>query len=75
MRNFFRMQQAEQCPVCKAPWPGDKFVGERAITTSERYMQGKSRSHNRPRDSGTGSSLQNVDGADDSDDEAEDAVG
>ncbi|KAL1979986.1 hypothetical protein VTN96DRAFT_4832 [Rasamsonia emersonii] len=75
MRNFFRMQQAEQCPVCKAPWPGDKFVGERAITSSERYMQGKRRSHNRLCDSGAGSSSRNVDGADDSEDEVEDAVG
>lgn len=69
------MQQAEQCPVCKAPWPGDKFVGERAITSSERYMQGKRRSHNRLCDSGAGSSSRNVDGADDSEDEVEDAVG
>ncbi|OKL62105.1 hypothetical protein UA08_02146 [Talaromyces atroroseus] len=44
VRNFFRMQQAERCPVCKIEWPGDKFVGERAITTSERYMQGRRRS-------------------------------
>ncbi|KAJ5350581.1 hypothetical protein N7541_008308 [Penicillium brevicompactum] len=36
MRNFFRMQQAEQCPVCKAEWPGDYFVGERALTSSAR---------------------------------------
>jgi len=31
VRNFFRMQKAENCPVCKVPWPGDKYVGERAI--------------------------------------------
>ncbi|KAL3481098.1 Nse1 non-SMC component of SMC5-6 complex-domain-containing protein [Aspergillus californicus] len=31
MRNIFRVQKAEQCPVCRAPWPGDKYVGERAI--------------------------------------------
>ncbi|OJJ50275.1 hypothetical protein ASPZODRAFT_1137948 [Penicilliopsis zonata CBS 506.65] len=46
VRNFFRAQKAEQCPACKAPWPGDKFVGERAITTSEQYQQGKRRSTN-----------------------------
>ncbi|OJJ08909.1 hypothetical protein ASPVEDRAFT_419801 [Aspergillus versicolor CBS 583.65] len=34
MRNFFRVQKAEQCPVCRAPWPGDKFVGERAVVTT-----------------------------------------
>lgn len=36
MRNFFRMQQAEQCPVCKADWPGDHFVGERALSSRSR---------------------------------------
>ncbi|CAG8393255.1 unnamed protein product [Penicillium salamii] len=36
IRNFFRMQQAEQCPVCQAEWPGDHFVGERAINTGSR---------------------------------------
>ncbi|KAJ5961170.1 Zinc finger RING-type [Penicillium vulpinum] len=36
MRNFFRMQQAEKCPVCKKEWPGDNFVGERALTVNSR---------------------------------------
>ncbi|CAG8078087.1 unnamed protein product [Penicillium olsonii] len=36
MQNFFRMQQAEECPVCKAEWPGDHFVGERALGASSR---------------------------------------
>ncbi|EAL86524.1 hypothetical protein KXW98_005744 [Aspergillus fumigatus] len=56
--NFFRMRQAEQCPVCKAPWPGDKFVGERAITNTEASMQGRRRSTNTERESGAGSSTQ-----------------
>ena len=34
MQNFFRMQQATRCPVCKKDWPGDQFVGERAITSA-----------------------------------------
>ncbi|KAE8417941.1 Nse1 non-SMC component of SMC5-6 complex-domain-containing protein [Aspergillus pseudocaelatus] len=69
IRNFFRMQQAEQCPVCQAPWPGDKFVGERAITSAERQMQGSSRSTNTQRQSDVGSSSQipSEDGAADSD--------
>ncbi|GFF57423.1 non-structural maintenance of chromosomes element 1 homolog [Aspergillus udagawae] len=57
-RNFFRMRQAEQCPVCKAPWPGDKFVGERAITTTDTYMQGQRRSTNTWRESGGATSTQ-----------------
>ncbi|KAJ5110624.1 hypothetical protein N7532_001159 [Penicillium argentinense] len=34
VRNFFRAQQAEKCPICKQDWPGDKFVGERAVAAS-----------------------------------------
>lgn len=30
------MQQAEKCPVCKQDWPGDKFVGERAVAATNR---------------------------------------
>ncbi|KAL4891436.1 Nse1 non-SMC component of SMC5-6 complex-domain-containing protein [Aspergillus ambiguus] len=60
VRNFFRMQQAERCPVCKAAWPGDRFVGERAITTSEKYQQGKRRSTNTQRVSTAGPSSQLV---------------
>jgi len=30
------MQQTEKCPVCKQDWPGDKFVGERAIAAVNR---------------------------------------
>lgn len=36
IRNFFRMQQAEKCPVCKEDWPGDQFVGERAVLAANR---------------------------------------
>ncbi|KAL2842048.1 Nse1 non-SMC component of SMC5-6 complex-domain-containing protein [Aspergillus pseudoustus] len=35
MRNFFRVQKAEQCPICRAPWPGDKYVGERAVGSGQ----------------------------------------
>ncbi|OJJ35988.1 hypothetical protein ASPWEDRAFT_172770 [Aspergillus wentii DTO 134E9] len=58
LRNFFRVQQAEKCPVCKADWPGNKFVGERAITSTERHMQNKRRSMNTQRRSDVGSSTQ-----------------
>ena len=69
MRNFFRMQQAEQCPVCQAPWPGDKFVGERAITSTERHVQARRQVTNTQRQSDVGSSTQipSEDGAADSD--------
>ncbi|KAI1940622.1 hypothetical protein LOZ66_002218 [Ophidiomyces ophidiicola] len=30
-RNFFRLQRAEVCPLCKTKWTGDHFVGERAL--------------------------------------------
>ncbi|KAL4972230.1 Nse1 non-SMC component of SMC5-6 complex-domain-containing protein [Aspergillus desertorum] len=57
MRNFFRVQKAEQCPVCRAPWPGDKYVGERAISS------GRSRSN--VRHSGVGPSAQLTQATDD----------
>lgn len=52
------MQQAEQCPVCNAPWPDDKFVGEKAITTTNQYLQGKRRSTNTQQQNGVGPSTQ-----------------
>ncbi|KAL5356178.1 Nse1 non-SMC component of SMC5-6 complex-domain-containing protein [Aspergillus floccosus] len=60
IRNFFRMQQAERCPVCKEAWPGDQFVGERAITMTERYQQGRRRSTNTQRQSTAGPNSQMV---------------
>jgi len=30
--------------LCQAEWTGNNFVGERAVTTTEKYMQGKRRS-------------------------------
>lgn len=36
MRNFFRIQRAEKCPACQKDWPGDKFVGERAVHVMNR---------------------------------------
>ncbi|KAL4919695.1 Nse1 non-SMC component of SMC5-6 complex-domain-containing protein [Aspergillus aurantiobrunneus] len=38
MPNFFRMQKAEQCPVCRAPWPGDRYVGERAVAAQNKRI-------------------------------------
>ncbi|KAK2873963.1 hypothetical protein FQN49_001966 [Arthroderma sp. PD_2] len=40
-RNFFRLQQAEVCPVCKTNWTGECHVGERAINSQP--SQGRSR--------------------------------
>ncbi|KAJ0419204.1 Nse1 non-SMC component of SMC5-6 complex-domain-containing protein [Aspergillus carlsbadensis] len=53
MRNFFRVRRAEQCPVCRAPWPGDKYVGERAVQTGQAR-----RSNVQPRRSGVAPSTQ-----------------
>ena len=43
-QNFFRVQKSKQCPLCKAEWTGNNYVGERAVTTTEKYLQGKRRS-------------------------------
>ncbi|PWY85036.1 hypothetical protein BO70DRAFT_428601 [Aspergillus heteromorphus CBS 117.55] len=46
IRRFFRMQKADTCPVCKKQWPGDKFVGERAITSTAPSGQRRRRTTN-----------------------------
>jgi len=38
------VQKSKHCPLCQAEWTGNNFVGERAVTTTEKYMQGKRRS-------------------------------
>ncbi|KAI9836100.1 MAG: hypothetical protein M1819_001716 [Sarea resinae] len=42
--NFFRAQRNEKCPICKKEWSGNDFVGERAVTTTEKWLQGRRRS-------------------------------
>jgi hypothetical protein len=42
-RNFFRMQQAQKCPICKTDWTGDNFVGEKALNASNRPAQNNRR--------------------------------
>ncbi|KAJ5594614.1 uncharacterized protein N7459_000822 [Penicillium hispanicum] len=54
MQNFFRMQQTRKCPVCKKDWPGDNFVGERAVTSANRRQ-----SSNIPQQTETSSRTQN----------------
>lgn len=46
--------------MCKEAWPGDQFVGERAITMTERYQQGRRKSTNTQRQSTAGPSSQMV---------------
>jgi len=43
-QNFFRVQKANKCPLCRTEWTGKDFVGEKAVTTTEKYLQGKRRS-------------------------------
>ncbi|KAL4877853.1 Nse1 non-SMC component of SMC5-6 complex-domain-containing protein [Aspergillus karnatakaensis] len=67
MRNFFRVQKAEQCPVCKAPWPGDRFVGERAV------VQGGQRRGGNVRRSGVAPATQGTVNGEEDGEDAEDA--
>lgn len=71
MPNFFRTQRAERCPVCKEPWPGDKFVGEKTVTRSNQYRQGKRQSRSAVEHD---TAMQNTDGVS-SDMESTDADG
>ncbi|KAL4995614.1 Nse1 non-SMC component of SMC5-6 complex-domain-containing protein [Aspergillus recurvatus] len=64
MRNFFRVQKAEQCPLCRAPWPGDKYVGERAVSSGQRRSN--------VRQSGVGPSTQLTQATDDMSEEHND---
>lgn len=35
------MQRSQACPLCKAEWDGQHYVGEKAITMSESYRNGR----------------------------------
>ena len=35
-QNFFRMQKAKKCPLCKEVWTGEDLVGEKAAPTATR---------------------------------------
>ena len=42
-QNFFRIQKSKKCPLCKTEWSGKSFVGERAVTSSEKSQAGTRR--------------------------------
>lgn len=41
---YWNSRPAKKCPKCHTPWTGNKFVGEKVITTTEEYLKGKRRS-------------------------------
>jgi non-structural maintenance of chromosomes element 1 len=41
---FWVARREKKCPKCKKDWDGGRWVGEKAITTSEGYLRGKRRS-------------------------------
>lgn len=46
IQNFFRAQKSTRCPRCQQDWTNNhSFVGERVVTTTEKYLQGKRRSN------------------------------
>lgn len=61
------MQQAQKCPVCKQDWPGDKFVGERAIAASNRRQSRTAPQSSAP----VSTQRRSKDGMDDEDDSEE----
>ncbi|SPN97684.1 related to DNA repair protein Nse1 [Cephalotrichum gorgonifer] len=40
---LWRARRARTCPRCERDWTGDKFVGERAVTSTKAYRQAKGR--------------------------------
>lgn len=41
---YFASRPAKVCPKCESAWDGKRFVGEKAVTTTEEYLKGKRRS-------------------------------
>lgn len=37
----------KKCPKCEKPWDGNRFVGERAVTSTKAYQKGRSRGSGR----------------------------
>ncbi|CAI4210682.1 unnamed protein product [Parascedosporium putredinis] len=41
--RFWRARRARTCPKCGKGWEGNRFVGERAVTSTKTYMQARGR--------------------------------
>lgn len=41
---FWRTQRTKECPQCKKDWSGKHYVGEKAVTTTERWQIGRRQS-------------------------------
>ncbi|ODA76737.1 hypothetical protein RJ55_08008 [Drechmeria coniospora] len=44
---FWRAQRTSSCPKCSREWTGNSFVGERAVTMTEAYRNGRRKSGGR----------------------------
>lgn len=51
---YWNTRPANKCPKCHTEWTGNRFVGEKAVTTTEDYLKGRRRSgaQKRHRDDG-----------------------
>lgn len=38
---FWRTQRERKCPKCSKEWTGQRFVGEKAVTTTEAFQRGR----------------------------------
>ncbi|PKS09041.1 hypothetical protein jhhlp_003654 [Lomentospora prolificans] len=41
--RFWRARRSKTCPKCGKAWEGNRFVGERAVTTTKTYRQARGR--------------------------------
>jgi non-structural maintenance of chromosomes element 1 len=41
---YWNSRPGKKCPKCETAWDGKRFVGEKAMTTTEDYLKGKRRS-------------------------------
>lgn len=61
---YWRTQRSKNCPQCKKDWEGKYYVGEKALTTTDRWQMGR-------RQSGGGGRGRQSDAHEDQDDEDE----
>lgn len=47
---FWRSKRSKNCIICSEEWTGSRYIGERAVTTTEAYRRGKRQSGGRRTD-------------------------
>ncbi|KAF5023515.1 hypothetical protein F66182_4427 [Fusarium sp. NRRL 66182] len=67
---FWRTRSEKKCPRCSSDWTGQKYSGERAVTSTDAFQRGRRRSGGR-RSTLADDVIRNEGGADENEDEDE----